>query len=136
MTRVIIVAGSFHQNETEKMIQYAKDECSKLNLTVKDVIKVPGAFEIPYAINHYFRHKNEQQGIPVITLGIIEKGQTDHGKAIGDVVLSALMKIQFTYNVPIGLGIIGPGAEPEHIAPRLEKHARASANAVREMLDL
>ncbi len=136
MSRVIIVAGSFHENETKKMIEYAKDECSKLNLTVKDVIKVPGAFEIPYAIKHYFRRKNNQQGIPVITLGIIEKGQTEHGKTIGDVVLSALMKIQFTYNVPIGLGIIGPGAEPEHIAPRLEKHARASANAVRAMLDL
>lgn len=135
MSRVIIVAGSFHENDTEKMIQYAKDECSKLNLTVRDVIKVPGAFEIPYAINHYFR-SNNHQGIPVITLGIIEKGQTDHGKAIGDVVLSALMKIQFRYNVPIGLGIIGPGAEPEHIAPRIEKHARASANAVRAMLDL
>ena len=136
MSRVIIVAGSFHEDETEKMIQYAKEECSKLNLTVQDVIKVPGAFEIPYAIKHYFSRKNNQQGIPVITLGIIEKGQTEHGKTIGDVVLSALMKIQFTYNVPIGLGIIGPGAEPEHIAPRLEKHARASANAVRAMLDL
>lgn len=135
MSKVIIVAGSFHENETKKMIEYAKDECSKLNLTVKDVIKVPGAFEIPYAIKHYFR-KNNQLGIPVITLGIIEKGQTEHGKTIGDVVLSALMKIQFTYSVPIGLGIIGPGAEPEHIAPRLEKHARASANAVRAMLDL
>ena len=119
----------FHEDETEKMIQYAKDECSKLNLTVQDVIKVPGAFEIPM-------HKGISQTKcstrnPVITLGIIEKGQTDHGKAIGDVVLSALMKIQFTYDVPIGLGIIGHGAEPEHIAPRLEKHARASANAVR-----
>ncbi len=136
MSRVIIVAGSFHEKETEKMIHYAKDECSKLNLTVKDVIKVPGAFEIPYAIKSYFRRTDGQQGLPVITLGIIEKGQTDHGKAIGDAVLSALMKIQFAYNVPIGLGIIGPGAEPEHIAPRLEKHARASANAVRAMLDL
>ena len=135
MIDVIIVAGSFHENETEKMIQYAKDECSKLNLRVRDVIKVPGAFEIPYAIKNYFT-RNAQRGIPVITLGIIEKGQTEHGKTIGDVVLSALMKIQFTYNVPIGLGIIGPGAEPEHIAPRLEKHARASANAVRAMLDL
>ena len=54
MSRVIIVAGSFHEDETEKMIQYAKDECSKLNLTVGDVIKVPGAFEIPYAIKNHF----------------------------------------------------------------------------------
>ena len=39
MSRVIIVAGSFHEDETEKMIQYAKDECSKLNLSVKIKIK-------------------------------------------------------------------------------------------------
>ena len=35
---------------------------------------------------------------------------------------------------PIGLGIIGPGAEPEHIEPRLEAHARAAVAAVASML--
>ena len=34
----------------------------------------------------------------------------------------------------IGLGIIGPGAEPEHIEPRLEPHSRAAITAVAVML--
>ena len=37
---------------------------------------------------------------------------------------------------PIGLGIIGPGAEERHIEPRLEPHARAAVNAVVTMNNL
>jgi len=34
------------------------------------------------------------------------------------------------HNKPIGLGIIGPGAEQHHIEPRLEPHARAAVLAL------
>jgi hypothetical protein len=44
-----------------------------------------------------------------------------------------VIDLQLTHNKPIGLGIIGPGAEPHHIGPRLEPHARAAVNAVHTM---
>ena len=53
---------------------------------------------------------------------------------MGQAVLSALIDLQLEYGRPVGLGIIGPGAEPEHIAPRLEPHARAAIEAVVHML--
>jgi hypothetical protein len=43
--------------------------------------------------------------------------------------------LQMETGKPIGLGIIGPGAEPEHIGPRLEPHARAAIQAVARMLE-
>jgi len=63
-------------------------------------------------------------------LGIIEKGQTQHGLAMGQAVIKTLLELQLKYNKPVGLGIIGPGAEPRHIAPRIEPHARAAIGAL------
>ena len=53
---------------------------------------------------------------------------------MGQAVLSSIIDLQLSSNKPIGLGIIGPGAEPEHIGPRLEPHARAAISAISSML--
>lgn len=129
--RIGIVAGAYHVEETEAMIAFATEECSNLGHNVTSVVKVPGAFEIPLATKRMLDSGNYDG---IITIGIIEKGETLHGKSIGDSVISALTQMQLETGIPIGLGIIGPGALPEHIQPRVEKHARAAANAVSVML--
>jgi 6,7-dimethyl-8-ribityllumazine synthase len=63
-------------------------------------------------------------------LGIIEKGETQHGLAMGQAVIKTILELQLAHDKPIGLGIIGPGAEPHHIEPRLEPHARAAISAL------
>ena len=70
-----------------------------------------------------------------IVLGIIEKGETDHGMVMGQSVTKAVIELQIKHGKPIGLGIIGPGAEPKHIEPRLEPHARAAVGAVASMVE-
>ena len=55
---------------------------------------------------------------------------------MGNAVIQSIVNLQLEYNKPIGLGIIGPGAEPHHIEPRLEPHARAAVKAVSVMHDL
>jgi 6,7-dimethyl-8-ribityllumazine synthase len=52
---------------------------------------------------------------------------------MGNAVISAIINLQLTWDKPVGLGIIGPGAEPEHIEPRLEPHARAAIAAIATM---
>jgi len=52
---------------------------------------------------------------------------------MGQSVTRAIIDLQIKHDKPIGLGIIGPGAEPEHIEPRLEPHARAAVGAVVSM---
>ncbi len=99
-------------------------------VTLQDPTWVPGAFEVPLATKRLLGRGCDA----VVTLGIIERGQTMHGQAMGQAVLSALIDLQLEYGRPVGLGIIGPGAEPEHIAPRLEPHARAAIEAVVHML--
>ena len=125
-----IVCGSFHREQVEKMLKYAIDEACSKNWKVSEVVWVPGSMEAPLAIDRMLQ-STEVQG--AVVLGIIERGETDHGLVMGQSVTKSVIELQIKHNKPIGLGIIGPGAEPEHIEPRLEPHARSAVGAVAAM---
>ena len=127
---IAIVCGSFHKSEVSKMLEWASDEASQQGLTLTDVVWVPGAMEVPLALNRLLA-RDDIQG--AACLGIIEKGHTQHGLAMGQSVMQSIIDLQLTWDKPVGLGIIGPGAEPEHIGPRLEPHARAAIAAISAM---
>ena len=129
--KIAIVCGSFHREEVGKMLEWASDESSKHELTVEEVVWVPGAMEVPLALDRLLS-KEDIDG--AACLGIIEKGQTKHGLAMGQAVIKSIIDLQLTWDKPVGLGIIGPGAKPEHIEPRLEPHARAAIAAIAAML--
>tara|TARA_S200000501_G_scaffold170509_1_gene160593 strand:- start:18601 stop:18996 length:396 start_codon:yes stop_codon:yes gene_type:complete len=125
-----IVCGSFHREQVERMLKFAIDEASSKNWEVSEVVWVPGSMEAPLAIDRMLQ-STEVQG--AVVLGIIERGETDHGLVMGQSVTKSVIELQIKHNKPIGLGIIGPGAEPEHIEPRLEPHARSAVGAVAAM---
>tara|TARA_B100001142_G_scaffold295703_1_gene316862 strand:+ start:52 stop:447 length:396 start_codon:yes stop_codon:yes gene_type:complete len=131
VTNIAIICGSFHKEEIEKMLDFARDQAASENLTITDVVWVPGAMEVPLALSRLIE-KDDIHG--AACLGIIEKGSTQHGLAMGQAVLRTIIDLQLKTNKPIGLGIIGPGAEPEHIGPRMEPHARAAISAISSML--
>tara|TARA_Y100001958_G_scaffold24485_1_gene15332 strand:+ start:3881 stop:4276 length:396 start_codon:yes stop_codon:yes gene_type:complete len=131
MTNIAIVCGSYHKTEIERMLNLARDQAEKENLKIVEIIWVPGAMEVPLALS---RVMNNPEIHGAACLGIIEKGSTQHGLAMGQAVLSSIIDLQLESGKPIGLGIIGPGAEPEHIEPRLEPHARAAISAISSML--
>ena len=125
--RIVAVCGSFHKEEVVKMLDFARDEASVMNAELTDVVWVPGSMEAPLALERLLVSEDVDGAI---ALGIIERGQTQHGLVMGQSVTRAIINLQIKHNKPIGLGIIGPGAEPEHIKPRLEPHARAAVGAV------
>ncbi len=129
--KIAIVCGSFHRSEVERMLGWSSDEATKWNLTVEEIVWVPGAMEVPLALDRLLVREDIDGAA---CLGIIERGQTHHGLAMGQAVIKSIIELQITHGKPIGLGIIGPGAEPEHIEPRLEPHSRASVSAIASML--
>ena len=130
--RIAAVCGLFHKNEIERMLEFARDEASSKNAELTEIIWVPGSMEVPLALERLMQQDDIDAAI---ALGIIERGQTQHGLVMGQSVTRAIIELQIRHNKPIGLGIIGPGAEPEHIEPRLESHARAAVGAVIAMFE-
>ena len=130
--RIAAVRGLFHKNEIERMLEFARDEASSKNAELTEIVWVPGSMEVPLALERLMQQDDIDAAI---ALGIIERGQTQHGLVMGQSVTRAIIELQIRHNKPIGLGIIGPGAEPEHIEPRLEPHARAAVEAVIAMFE-
>lgn len=128
--RIGAVCGLIHTEEIECMLAHAEDEASSLDISISEVVWVPGSMETPLALK---RMLDSGSFDGAIALGIIERGETQHGLAIGQAVIRSIIELQLKTGLPIGLGIIGPGAEPHHIQPRLEAHARAAVVAVASM---
>ncbi|MBA45606.1 MAG: 6,7-dimethyl-8-ribityllumazine synthase [Euryarchaeota archaeon] len=126
-----LVCGSFHKVRVEEMIQHAQDEAQKNELEISEIIWVPGSMEAPLATA---RLLEQDDIVGVACLGIIEKGETSHGLAMGQAVIKSLIDLQLGYDKPVGLGIIGPGAEEHHIPSRLEPHARSAIFAIKAMI--
>ena len=123
--RVALVCGSFHREEVERMLAFASEEAAFQGLEVGEIVWVPGSMEVPLALDRLLKSHDA-----AACFGIIEKGETQHGLAMGQAVIKSIVDLQLKHDKPVGLGIIGPGAEPHHIEPRLEPHARAAMRAV------
>jgi 6,7-dimethyl-8-ribityllumazine synthase len=128
---IVIVAGSFHRELVEKMVEEARRTASENNLIVEEVSWVPGSMEVPLQLKRLLLRESIDGAV---VLGIIEKGETDHGFVMGTAVTKGIIDIQLTSMKPIGYGIIGPGAEDEHIRERLVSYARKAVLAVGTML--
>lgn len=128
--KIAAVCGSFHKEEIQRMLEYAENEANIYGAQISKIIWVPGSMEVPLALDRLLK---DSEVDAAIALGIIERGETQHGLVMGQAVTKSIIELQIKYDKSIGLGIIGPGAEKHHIEPRLEPHARSAVNAVIKM---
>ena len=128
---IAIVAGSYHKESVELMVEKAREIATDSNLIVEDVSWVPGSMEVPLQIKRLFLRDSIDGAV---VLGIIENGETKHGLVMGQAVTNALIDLQIASMKPIGFGIIGPGAKSEQIEKRLLPYAEKAVLAVSEML--
>jgi 6,7-dimethyl-8-ribityllumazine synthase len=129
--RVAIVASLFRAADLEVMIAAAKTVLAEKGMDVVTVCRVPGAYEMPLATRRLLLRADVDA---VIVLGIVERGDTAHGRVLGQTVSDALVRLQLEHMKPIGMGIVGPDAVPSQIAFFRENQAKAAANAVHVML--
>ena len=68
-----------------------------------DIIKVPGAFELPSTAKQCV---NSKKYLAVITLGCIIRGETDHYDYICQAVSIGIMNISIESNIPVLFGVL------------------------------
>ncbi len=95
--RFAIVASLYNTRYVEAMLRAAKAELKRAGVKQVDVVRVPGAYEIPIVAARLASH----QPAGVICLGVILRGETVHAAHIGEAVSRALMEIQLQWQVPV-----------------------------------
>jgi 6,7-dimethyl-8-ribityllumazine synthase len=95
-----IVASKYNEVYVNSMLRAAKRVLLAAKAKAIDVVRVPGAFEIP-VVAAELANLESRPYAAIICLGVILRGATSHAQHIGEAVSNALMEIQVTRRVPI-----------------------------------
>ena len=129
--QIAIVIGSFHRRQAEIMLDRALETAATHSLMVTGPVWVPGSMEKPLALKRLLLEPSVDGAV---VLGVIEQGQTAHGRVMGQAVINAILGLQLDLMKPIGVGILGPEIQPGQIEERLVPYARDAVLAVHAML--
>lgn len=98
--RIAIVASVYNAELVDGMIDGALRTLASADIEDVELIRVPGAFEIPVAAAQLVRRKR-QRPEAVLCIGIILRGKTTHAEHIGNSVTQSLAQIAVKYETPM-----------------------------------
>ena len=129
-----IVASRYNARYVDAMVRAAVAELKRAGAKNIQVVRVPGAFEIPTVaaeLAHASRITLHAPISAIICLGVIFQGQTSHAQHIGWGVTHALAQIQLQHRIPVIHGVFTFEKE-EHARVRClgRKHNRGREAAL------
>jgi 6,7-dimethyl-8-ribityllumazine synthase len=124
--RLGIVASRFNEELAAKLLERASAEAAKLG--IKDVVveKVPGALEIPLALQWMAQSGRFDA---LVALGVVIRGETYHFEVVANESARGLMDVALDFGLPVANGILTTEDEMQAKA-RLDKGAEAVRVAV------
>ena len=114
-TRICIVASKYNEKFTDALVENAIEELDELNPQLRiDLIRVPGAFEIPVVVANLLR-KNPPACI--IALGLIIRGAFLSSHRESGRVLRAPGVCLATRSIRVARGSASAAFQPVSVAP-------------------
>ncbi|HEU5048585.1 MAG TPA: 6,7-dimethyl-8-ribityllumazine synthase [Rickettsiales bacterium] len=102
MSHIFVVVARFYEDLADELIRGAEAALKKAGAT-HDVFEVPGAFEIPSAINMAIA-SGRYDGF--VALGCVIRGETTHYDYVCGESARGLNQLALDYLAPIGYGIL------------------------------
>lgn len=97
--RVCIIAAKYNEKFTDALVENAIAELSEVTPMARiDLIRVPGAFEIPVTAATVLER---EKFVCIIALGLILRGDTTHADLVASSVTTALQNLAVQFKVPI-----------------------------------
>ncbi|RPI75991.1 MAG: 6,7-dimethyl-8-ribityllumazine synthase [Ignavibacteriales bacterium] len=133
-----IIQSKFNKNICERLLAGALS-CLRENSVDEeliDIVKVPGAFEIPLAADKLAAQKKYDA---IICLGAVIKGETAHFEYVSKAVTDGLLKVNLKYGVPVIFGVLTTYTEEqaeERAGENENNKGWESAEAALEMANL
>jgi 6,7-dimethyl-8-ribityllumazine synthase len=93
-----IVASCYNARYVDAMVRAAQSELKRAGAKKIQIVRVPGAYEIPVIAAKLARTSKFSA---IICLGVILRGETVHAAHIGEAVSRALMEIQLAHGISV-----------------------------------
>ena len=119
--RLGIVSSRFNEDIAAQLVSRAKAEAARLGVTQMVVESVPGALEIPLALQWMAQSGRFDA---LVALGAVIRGETYHFEIVASESARGVMDVALQYGVPVGNGILTTDDERQAEA-RLDKGAEA-----------
>ncbi len=123
-----MVVSEFNRDITYMMEVLAKEHAEFLGAEVSEVIRVPGAFDIPIAVKKMLEKGNVDA---VVAIGCVIEGETEHDEVVAQHAARKIMDLSIEYGKPVTLGISGPGMGRLAATERVDYAKRAVEAAVK-----
>ena len=124
--RLGIVSSRFNEDIAAQLVSRARAEAARLGVTQVVVESVPGALEIPLALQWMAQSGRFDA---LVAVGAVIRGETHHFEIVANESARGVMDVALEYGVPVANGILTTDDENQAEA-RLDKGAEAVRAAV------
>ncbi len=133
-----IVLSCFNDFIGERLLHGAIDTLERhgADTSQLEVVRVPGAFEMPLAAKLMAASKNYDA---LIALGVVIRGETPHFEYVAGRCVTGLSQVSLEFNIPLGFGVLTVDTLEQAIERAGSKAGNKGADAARaaiEMLNL
>jgi len=100
-----IVVGRFNAFVVESLLEGALDTLKRHGVKEENVrvIRVPGAFEVPLAVQ---KVAQQQKDDAIIALGAVIRGGTPHFEYVSGESSKGVLQVSMEHNIPVANGIL------------------------------
>lgn len=133
-----IVVSRFHSRLSELLLSGAVDTLVRHGVAATDlaVVRVPGAWEIPFALRTLSRRGGFDA---LLALGVLIRGETSHFDHLARATASGLMEVSRAVDRPVAFGVLtcdDPSQAEERAGGKAGNKGAEAALAALEMADL
>lgn len=100
-TKIAIVAGSWHQQVMDGLLDGALRACREAGITAPTIVRAPGSFELPVVAAHLAPTHDA-----VVALGVVIRGGTPHFEYVCAAATDGLGRVALDHGVPVGFGVL------------------------------
>ncbi len=130
-----IVVGRFNSFVVESLLDGAIDTLKRHGVTADNirVVRVPGAFEIPLAVQKLAAQKKDDA---IIALGAVIRGGTPHFEYVSGESSKGVAQVSLEYGIPVANGILTVNSIEQAIERSGTKAGNKGAEAALSALEM
>lgn len=133
--RLCIVAARFNDSIVEDLVRGALDALKRHGVSEAsvDVVRVPGAFELPLAAKRLARTR-QYDGL--VALGVVIRGATPHFDYVCGECAAGLNRVSCEFELPIGFGVLTCDTVDQAVERSGVKHGNKGADAALATIEM